>query len=149
MDAKLVRQMDAALSTLLRFFDESHDTCHGTDFRNHGMTPAITVEVPGESTRHSLCYSPGCGALSLDGTANHLQEIEKRRTFCRNNLASIHQIDLVPTIAVLWACHSFITGSLVICPADPLTCHVSYECGASLVTTMCSATATSLPIYIY
>jgi phosphatidylinositol glycan class O len=106
MDRKL-RQMDAALSTMLEFFDESHDTCHAAFiFGDHGMTAdgnhggGSVEEINAALFVH---YSPGCGPLSsLAATTSHLPgDKETTYDYVESAFASIHQIDLVPTIAML------------------------------------------------
>jgi phosphatidylinositol glycan class O len=157
MDAKL-RQMDAALSTLLEFLDESHDTCHtALIFGDHGMTPdgnhggGTQEEINAALFVH---YSPGCGTLSLDDTTNHLPgDRETSYDYVEAAFASIHQIDLVPTIALLLGLPIPFAnlGSLVpslLPEADPAKLATSLALNAAQVWryfTMYSATANKLP----
>lgn len=158
MDAKL-NQMDAALSTLLEFLDESHDTCHtALIFGDHGMTPdgnhggGTQEEINAALFVH---YSPGCGTLSLDsGTTNHLPgDRETSYDYVEAAFASIHQIDLVPTIAMLLGLPIPFAnlGSLVpglLPEADPAKLATSLALNAAQVWryfTMYSATANKLP----
>jgi phosphatidylinositol glycan class O len=97
MDAKL-RQMDAALSTVLDLLDESND-CHAAMiFGDHGMTEegnhggGTQDEVNAALFVH---FSRGCGDRQVDITGVEVGA-DSERAF-----QSIHQIDLVPTISML------------------------------------------------
>jgi phosphatidylinositol glycan class O len=97
MDAKL-RQMDAALSTVLDLLDESTD-CHAAMiFGDHGMTEegnhggGTQDEVNAALFVH---FSHGCGDRQVDLTGMEVGA-DSERAF-----QSIHQIDLVPTISML------------------------------------------------
>ena len=99
MDAKL-REMDAALQTILELLDESSQ-CHAAlIFGDHGMTEdgnhgGGTVE----ETNAALFVhaSPACGDML---NSSYLEQ-KTMSEFVSQTFASIHQIDLVPTLSVL------------------------------------------------
>lgn len=98
MDAKL-KQMDSALQAVLERLDES-DECHtALIFGDHGMTEdgnhgGGTVEETNAALFvHS---SPACRGLSHTEYLEHYEV----SSWVEESFASIHQIDLVPTIAM-------------------------------------------------
>mmetsp|Transcript_22168 Transcript_22168/g.52119 ORF Transcript_22168/g.52119 Transcript_22168/m.52119 type:complete len:953 (-) Transcript_22168:185-3043(-) len=91
-------QMDAALSTTLDVLDTS-EHCHlALIFGDHGMTEdgnhggGTDNEINAALFVH---FSPACGDMSIDLTPT------MGSTYIQDAFQSIHQIDLVPTIAVL------------------------------------------------
>jgi GPI ethanolamine phosphate transferase 3 subunit O len=99
MDGKL-KQMDAALQNVLQVLDESNN-CHAAlILGDHGMTEdgnhgGGTVE----ETNAALFVhtSPACGGLSRH--TEYLEQYEPS-AWVAQSFATIHQIDLVPTIAI-------------------------------------------------
>lgn len=101
MDGKL-RQMDAALQTVLERLDESQDGCHvALIFGDHGMTHDGNHGGGTLAETHAALFvhvSPACGDLS---TAAQSLERQEQSEWVSQTFASIHQIDLVPVIAIL------------------------------------------------
>ena len=105
MDAKL-RQMDEALSRVLdRLEEEEEDSagCHATFiFGDHGMTPDGNHGggTPEETNAALFVHATAACGNMLDGTLE-LEQTADSVLVQEANFYAIHQIDLVPTIAVL------------------------------------------------
>jgi len=103
MDAKL-REMDAALATVLELLDQQQDSCHAAlIFGDHGMTEDGNHGGGTPEETHAALFvhaSPACGARMNSG-ALFLETSSSSEWVEETLFASIHQIDLVPTIAVL------------------------------------------------
>ena len=101
MDAKL-KQIDAALTTVLDGMDHNHQHCQAAwIFGDHGMTEEGNHGGGTEEEVSAALFvhvSPGCGdmtqAISLEHDSSLLWGASK--TF-----ASIHQIDMVPTLSMM------------------------------------------------
>lgn len=99
MDAKL-KEMDAALQTILELLDESSQCHTALIFGDHGMTAdgnhggGTKEEINAALFVHA---SPACGDMSNAAFLERQSESE----WVSETFASIHQIDLVPTISIL------------------------------------------------
>jgi len=153
MDVKL-KQMDAALSSILEVLDESHKSCHvALIFGDHGMTEdgnhggGTKEEINAALFVH---YSPGCGELS---GVQSLSDIKEASDYVEAAFASIHQIDLVPTVSMLlglpvpYANLGSLVPSLLPTqnPADLATALALNAAQVWRYFTMYSATANKLP----
>jgi phosphatidylinositol glycan class O len=99
MDAKL-REMDAALQTVLEVLDAS-EGCHAAlIFGDHGMTNDGNHGGGTPEETHAALFvhaSPACGDMSNSAYLEQQTESE----WVSQTFASIHQIDLVPVIAIM------------------------------------------------
>lgn len=100
MDAKL-GQMDAALHTVLDLLDES-DHCHAAlIFGDHGMTAEGNHGGGTPAETHAALFvhaSPACGTLPVNTAP---LERQAPSAWVAHTFAAIHQIDLVPVLALL------------------------------------------------
>lgn len=102
MDAKL-RQMDAALATVLELLDEDNSSCRtALIFGDHGMTQDGNHGGGTLDETHAALFvhaSPACG--SLTDTSPYLAEVQTTTEHVAEAFSSLNQIDLVPAIALM------------------------------------------------